>query len=56
MVAALQRLRDVAGGSATSEFPAMQLPEGGVFDVATAPQSAGHEPRTTLELVRRSKK
>ncbi len=51
MIAALQRLRDVAGGSATSEFPAMQMPEGGVFDESPAPRRAGHEPRTTLELV-----
>jgi two-component system chemotaxis sensor kinase CheA len=29
----------------------MQLPEGGVFDEAAAPARAGHEPRTTLELV-----
>ncbi len=56
MIAALQRLRDVAGGSATSEFPALQLPEGGVFaevEVPTAPQllpRAGHEPRTTVEI------
>jgi two-component system chemotaxis sensor kinase CheA len=50
MVAALQRLRDVAGGSATSEFPALQLPEGGVFEETTAPQRGGHEPRTTREL------
>jgi two-component system, chemotaxis family, sensor kinase CheA len=31
MLAALQRLRDIAGGTATSEFPAMQLDERGAL-------------------------
>ena len=31
MIAALQRLRDVAGGSATSEFPAMQMGAAGAL-------------------------
>lgn len=50
MVAALQRLRDVAGGSATSEFPAMRLPEGSVFDETPVPRTAGHEARSTQEF------
>jgi two-component system, chemotaxis family, sensor kinase CheA len=50
MIAALQRLRDVAGGSATSEFPAMQMPEGGVFAETEVPSRAGHEARSTQEF------
>ncbi|MBI1808460.1 MAG: chemotaxis protein CheA, partial [Gemmatimonadetes bacterium] len=36
MTAALQRLHDVAGGSATSEFPAVRLAGGALVEVAAA--------------------
>jgi two-component system chemotaxis sensor kinase CheA len=49
MINALQRLRDVAGGSATSEFP-VQVADGGVFAETEVPSRAGHEPRTTIEF------
>ncbi len=49
MISALQRLRDVAGGSATSEFP-VQVADGGVFAETEVPARAGHEPRTTIEF------
>jgi two-component system chemotaxis sensor kinase CheA len=50
MIAALQRLRDVAGGSATSEFPAMQIIDGSVFTETEVPSRAGHEARSTEEF------